>query len=109
MAWDGDASFVVEAGDDRTCAADWFGAEVDWLVGVDVGNAVMVDDTEKFCFMNAVNGLRLFVMVNQIDTFCGSQTCSSMLWESFDGDIVNQRLHVLQSTLGGWVIERRNV
>ena len=59
LAWNGDACFVIQAGDDGACAAYRVGAEHDWPVGMHIGDAVMIDDAQQFRFIDAIHRLRL--------------------------------------------------
>src|SRR5262249_10906979 len=48
LAWNSYACFMIESCDNSTSAANRVGSEHNWLVGMDVGNAVMVDNAQQF-------------------------------------------------------------
>src|SRR5215469_6369446 len=78
LRWNSYTCFMIESCDNCACAANGIGPEHDWLVGMDVRNAVMVDDAQQFGLFDAINGLRLFIVIHQYYTFRSSikQVCA---------------------------------
>src|SRR6266567_2003329 len=57
LAWNSYARFMVESYDNSAGAANGVGSEHDGPVGMDVGNAMMVDNTQQFGLFDAIDGL----------------------------------------------------
>lgn len=68
-----DTALLIKLRDDRIRTANWFITHGDRLCGLDIRQAVMVDDTKDLRLLKARYGLRELVVVHQND-FLSSRT-----------------------------------